>query len=144
MYKRLFALIIILFITINIAYAQELDWIPDPNLRKAVREEMGVPEGVPIAAEDIAKVVRLNVASMDIMDLTGLERFVNLQNIVANHNHIQDFRPLAGLTNLGDLHLSYNNIQDLQPTCGINKSHSLDIKSQQYFRCIALEGIGKS
>ena len=119
MHRRLFSLIIALFIGINIAYAQGLDWIPDPNLRKAVREEIGVPEGVPITEVDIAKVVRLNVASMDITDLTGLERFVNLQNIVADHNHIQDLRPLASLTNLGDLHLNYNNIQDLRPLAGL-------------------------
>ena len=31
MYKRLLSLIIALFITINIAYAQGLEWIPDPN-----------------------------------------------------------------------------------------------------------------
>ena len=119
MHRRLFSLIIALFIGINIAYAQGLDWMPDPNLRKAVREEIGVPEGVPITEVDIAKVVRLNVASMDITDLTGLERFVNLQNIVADHNHIQDLRPLASLTNLGDLHLNYNNIQDLRPLAGL-------------------------
>ena len=144
MYKILFSLIIALFIGINIAYAQGLDWIPDPNLRKAVREEIGVPEGVPITPEDIAKVVRLNAASMDITDLTGLERFINLQNIVADHNHIQDLRPLANLTNLGDLHLNYNNIQGPSPACGIDKSYSLDIKLQHYFRYIALGGIDKS
>ena len=101
-------------------YAEDAeDWMPDPNLRKAVREEIGVPAGVSITPEDIAKVVRLNAESMNITDLTGLERFVNLENIVANHNHIEDLRPLAGLTNLGDLHLSYNNIEDLRPLAGL-------------------------
>ncbi|MXV73545.1 leucine-rich repeat domain-containing protein, partial [Candidatus Poribacteria bacterium] len=127
MYKRLFFLIVAVFITIDIAYAQGLDWMPDPNLRKAVREEMSVPEGVPITAVDIANVVRLNVASMDIVDLTGLERFVNLENIVANRNHIQDLRPLAGLKNLGDLHLSYNNIQDLRPLAGLTNLAALTL-----------------
>ena len=129
MYKRLFALIIILFITINIAYAQGLDWIPDPNLRKAVREEIGVPEGVPIAAEDIAKVIRLNAASIDIVDLTGLERFINLEKLFAHHNRIEDLRPLSGLTNLGDLHLSHNNIHDLRP---LEKLTNLTILTLDY------------
>ena len=130
MYKRLFFLIIVLFVlflTINIAYAQGLEWIPDPNLRKAIREEIGVPEGVLITPEDIAKVVRLNVASMDITDLTGLERFVNLQNIVAHHNRIQDLRPLAGLTNLEDLHLSHNNIEDLRSLAGLTNLTTLTL-----------------
>ena len=119
MYKKLFSVIITLFITTNIAYTQGLDWMPDPNLRKAVREEMGIPEGVPITEVDIAKVVRLNTESMDITDLTGLERFVNLENIVANHNHIQDLRPLARLTNLEDLHLNHNTISDISPLAGL-------------------------
>ena len=51
MYKRLFSLIVALFIAINIAYAQGLDWIPDPNLRKAVREEIGVPEGMHLSQQ---------------------------------------------------------------------------------------------
>ncbi len=56
MYRRLFWVVIILFIGINIVYARGLEWMPDPNLRKVVREEIGVPEGVPIAPEDIAKI----------------------------------------------------------------------------------------
>ena len=116
--KKLSYLLLLLWLCVaSVAYSQ--DWIPDPNLRKAVREEIGVPDGVPIAPEDIAKVVRLNVASMDITDLTGLERFVNLQNIVADHNHIQDLHPLAMLTNLGDLYLNYNNIENLRPLAGL-------------------------
>ena len=127
MYKRFFSLIVVLFITLNIAYAQGLEWMPDPNLRKAVREAIGVPAGIPITEADIAKVVRLNVKSMDIVDLTGLERFVNLENIVAHHNRIKDLRPLAGLTNLGDLHLSHNTIEDLRPLAGLTNLTSLTL-----------------
>ena len=119
MYKRLFSLVIALFICLNLAYAQGLDWMPDPNLRKAVLQEIGVPEGVPITEVDIARVVRLNAESMNVTDLTGLERFVNLENIVANHNDIQDLRPLARLTNLGDLHLNHNTISDISPLAGL-------------------------
>ena len=127
MYKRLFSLIVALLIGINIAYAQELQWMPDPNLRKAVREEMGVPEGVPIAPEDIAKVVRLNAESMDITDLTGLEHFGNLKNLLASHNHIEDLRPLAGLTNLEDVYLSFNNIENLHPLAGLTNLRGLHL-----------------
>ena len=111
-----------------IVSAEDVDeWIPDLNLRKAVREKIGVPAGVPVGPEDIAKVVKLNVESMDIVDLTGLERFVNLENIVAHHNRIQDLRPLAGLTNLGDLHLSQNTIEDLRPLAGLTNLTTLTL-----------------
>ena len=119
MYKKLFSFILVLLITINIAYAQGLEWIPDPNLRKAVREEMGVPEGVPITEVDIAKVVRLNAESMNITDLTGLERFVNLRDLFAAYNHIQDLGPLTRLTNLTVLDLRYNDISDVSPLAGL-------------------------
>ena len=127
MFRRLF-LITILFVVIHIVYAQETHWMPDPALRQAVREEMGVPAGVPVGPEDIAKVVRLNVESMDIVDLTGLERFVNLENIVAHHNRI--LRPLAGGSS--------------PFACGIDESDILDIKLQHYFRCIALSRADQS
>ena len=118
-----------LVLTSVACYAQEAPekWMPDPNLRKAVREEIGVPEGVPIAPEDITKVVRLNAESMDITDLTGLERFVNLENIVANHNRIQDLRPLAGLTNLEDLTLNHNDILDISPLAGLTNLIELSL-----------------
>ena len=119
MYKRLFSLVIALFICINLAYAQGLDWMPDPNLRKAIREEISVPEGVPIAPEDIAKVVRLNAASMDIVDLTGLERFVNLEGLSAPINRARDIRPLANLTKLTFLDLRGNAISDVSPLAGL-------------------------
>ena len=141
MYKRCFLLILILFVGINAAYAQELEWIPDANLRKAVQQEIGVPEGVPIAPEDIAKVVRLNAESMDIVDLTGLERFVNLEKLFAHYNRIQDLRPLARLTNLGDLHLSHNNIEDLRPLAGLTNLTTLTLNYNNILDVSPLAGL---
>ena len=141
MYKRLFSLIIILFIAINIAYAQGLDWIPDPNLRKAVREEIGVPEGVPIAPEVIAKVVRLNAESMDIMDLTGLERFINLESLSAPINRLQDIHPLANLTKLTFLDLGGNAISDVSPLAGLVRLEVLRLWRNQIVDVSPLAGL---
>ncbi|MDE0084950.1 MAG: leucine-rich repeat domain-containing protein [Candidatus Poribacteria bacterium] len=117
-----------MFLCSTFTYAEDAgEWMPDPNLRKAVQLEMGVPEGVPIAPEDITKVIRLNVASMDITDLTGLERFINLEKLFAHHNRIENLRPLARLTNLGDLHLSHNNIEDLRPLAGLTNLKTLTL-----------------
>ncbi len=105
-----------MFLCSTFTYAEDAgEWMPDPNLRKVVREVIGVPEGVPIAPEDIAKVVRLKAESMDIVDLTGLKHFGNLKKFHASHNYIHDFRPLAGLTNLEGLHLNHNSISDISP-----------------------------
>ena len=141
MYKKLFSLIIAVFITINIAYAQGLEWIPDPNLRQAVREEMGVPEGVSIAPEDIAKVVRLNAVSMDIMDLTGLERFINLKSLVLVGNRVQDIRPLANLTKLTFLDLGSNAVSDVSPLAGLIRLEVLRLWSNQIVDISPLAGL---
>ena len=141
MYKRLFSLIVALFIAINIAYAQGLDWIPDPNLRKAVREEIGVPEGAPIAAEDIEKVVRLNAESMDIMDLTGLERFENLESLSAPINRLQDIHPLANLMKLTFLDLGGNAISDVSPLAGLVRLEVLRLWRNQIVDVSPLAGL---
>lgn len=50
MYKKLFSLIVALFIGINIVYAQDTHWMPDPNLRKAVRRDLDIAKarGTPV------------------------------------------------------------------------------------------------
>ena len=139
--KRLFSFFIPLFIGINLAYAQGLDWMPDPNLRKAVREEMGVPEGVPITEVDIAKVVSLNAASMDIIDLTGLERFVNLKSLVLVGNRVQDIHPLRNLTKLTFLDLGGNAISDVSPLAGLIRLEVLRLWSNQIVNVSPLAGL---
>ena len=64
MYKSLFSLIIALFIGINIAYAQELDWMPDPALREAVREKLGIPADNPLTLA----YVQLHLTNLDARD----------------------------------------------------------------------------
>ena len=63
--------------------------------------------------------------------LTGLERFVNLENIVAHHNRIKDLRSLAGLTNLTSLTLNYNTISDVSPLAGLINLERLELWGNQ-------------
>ena len=143
MCRRFFSLIVVLFIVMNSAYAQEEHWMPDPNLRKAVRKEMRVPEGAPIAPEDITKVVSLNAESMNITDLTGLERFVNLGDLFAARNHIQNLAPLMRLTNLTVLDLRYNTISDVSPLAGLVNLERLELWGNQIKDISALAGLVK-
>ena len=55
MYKRLFSLMIVLFITIDIAYAQESQWMPDPILRKAVRQRLELDVDTPLTKADMLR-----------------------------------------------------------------------------------------
>lgn len=65
MFRRLFLITLVLFIVINAVYAQEEDWMPDPNLRKAVRERLiqqgiGIPENTPLTPESITRMGRVD------------------------------------------------------------------------------------
>ncbi len=122
--KRLFLFILVLFMGINIAYAQEEQWMPDPNLRQAVRESLiqqgiGVPNNVPLTPVSITHLAGLHIRGMNITSLKGLEHAVNLQSLVALNNQIEDLRPLANLKEIHFLDLSGNQISDLSPLAGL-------------------------
>ena len=119
MYKRLFSLIIVLFVVINAVYAQDTQWMPDPILRKAVRQQLEIDTDTPLTKADMLELVALDTAKLQIAkkinDLTGLEYAVNLEFLILPQNHIQDIHPLADLTKLTFLDLGGNAISDISP-----------------------------
>ena len=146
MYRRLFSLIIALFIGINVAYAQESHWMPDPNLRKAVRARLvrqgiGVPENTPLTPESITRLGGLDIRSMNITSLTGLEHAVNLPALVANGNEIQDLRPLANLKEIHFLDLSSNQISDVSPLAGLVTLEVLGLSNNRIVDVSPLAGL---
>jgi uncharacterized membrane protein YgcG len=48
-----------LLIVCSVAIAQE-DWMPDPNLRQAVREALGLLDGIPLTQIEIQRLARLD------------------------------------------------------------------------------------
>ena len=57
------------------AYAEDAeDWMPDANLRAAIIEEIGLPEGVPLTKEHLKWLTRLIAWDSEISDLSGMER----------------------------------------------------------------------
>ena len=123
MYKRLFSLIVALLIGINIAYAQGLDWMPDPILQKAVRQQLGMDAGSLLTKADMLRLASLNILELQITEkisnLTGLEYAVNLEFLAVVGNHVQDLRPLANLTKLTFLDLGGNAISAVSPLVGL-------------------------
>ena len=84
------------------AFAQTVD-IPDPNLRSAIADALGVPHGAPITEADKKRLTKLTVHHQDIRNLTGLEFASNLETLYIDANSIVDLSPVAGLTQLKDL-----------------------------------------
>ena len=89
--------------------------IPDPNLERAIREEMGLPSGTPITQLLINQLTSLTAREKQIADLTGLEHASNLKHLALPENEIQDITPLTRLMHLEVLELRDNPIRDLTP-----------------------------
>ena len=89
--------------------------IPDPNLARAIREELGLPSETPLTQLVMSQLTALNARENQIADLTGLEYATHLKSLDLSVNQIQDITPLAGLVNLDSLTLRNNPITDLSP-----------------------------
>ena len=87
--------------------------IPDPNLERAIREELELSSHLPITQQDMLRIYRLIAADMQIENLAGIEYAHNLENLNIQNNPINDLTPIAGLRRLEDLQLSGIPIEDL-------------------------------
>ncbi len=128
--KQIFSICLCLLIVCGVASAQE-EWMPDANLRQAVREVLRLPIDVPIVDADMAKLIEFGAKDRNIRDLTGLERATNLQWLTLGSNEIQDLSPLAGLTRLKGLWIYLNPISDIGPLEGLVNLETLDVAACQ-------------
>ena len=147
--KRFKPCLLILFLIGGLidAEAAETQWMPDPNLRAAVkkirRAENGVPEDIPLQKHHLATLRYLFAEDTGIRSLQGLEFATNLIELDVTRNQIQHIRPLAKLPHfrrlilrdnrvtdiaalatiptLTDLNIAQNPISDLQPLSNLTK-----------------------
>ena len=96
-------------------------WMPDVNLRAAVRDALGLGPNDPLTQQAIQELTSLRYlgpdlrANQKITDLTGLEHAVNLEHLDLYAHLISDLRPLAGLAKLRSLYLAGNRIANIRP-----------------------------
>ena len=123
-------------------YAEDAeDWMPDPALREAVREELEIPEGIPMHPADMKDLRGLTIEHVNIHRLKGLEHAVNLQALRLNYNRITDISPLSGLVNLQRLQLHNNQIVDISPLTGLIGLRDLRMKSNEVVDISPLSGL---
>ncbi len=83
-------------------------YIPDPNLRTAIAEELGKSPNAPITVEDMEGLTFLSIIEgQDIRDLTGLQFATNLSSINGSGSKVSDLSPIAGLTQLKALDIDF-------------------------------------
>ena len=106
--------------------AQVID-LPDPNLEKAIREELNLSDEIPLTQQEMLRLTRLEAPEKQIENLIGLEHATNLKSIHVHRNNISNLRPLADLTQLEGLSLWGNPISDLSPIAGLTQLKRLDL-----------------
>ena len=130
MYKRLFSLIVALFI-VNATYAQEEAWMPDPALREAVRATLEIPEGIPLNTNDMQRLYTLISNNETVQNLEGIQHATNLEYVQVVRCQISNLTPIAKLQNLRILQLYKNKISDLTPLSGLMGLEKLGLEHNQ-------------
>ena len=101
--------------------------IPDPNLESAIREELNLPDEIPLTQQEMLRLAKLEAGESEITDLTGLEYATNLKDLRVCKNQIHDLRPLSGLIHLEHLSLCANQISDILPLANLTNLKKLDV-----------------
>ena len=117
--------------------------IPDPNLERAIREEMGLPSGTPITQLLINQLTSLTAREKQILDLTGLEDATNLKSLNLAENEVRDITPLAGLIKLEFLILRDNPIADLTPLANLINLTYINLAGVRLSNITALANLTK-
>ena len=111
------------------------EWMPDPILRKAVRQELKIDANAPLTKADMSRLLVLASNRVDITeelsDLTGLESAVRLHSLLLWDHRVRDLRPLANLTNLRYLGFNRGPISDITPLAGLVNLETLTIWGNQ-------------
>ena len=121
------------------------DWLPDPNLRLAIREtlreEIGIPDHTLLTKGHLKHLANLAVRNSNISDLTGLEHATNLQDFNGDENHISDLTPLSDLVRLHTLSLRKNQISDILPLANLTTLHRLNLSINHISDITPLENL---
>jgi Leucine-rich repeat (LRR) protein len=84
----------------------------DKNFESLIREEIKKPSGE-IELKDVKGITSMVLTSKSILNLKGIEYFINLHNLSLDVNRIKSIESLKVLTDLNDLGLSNNQITDI-------------------------------
>ena len=115
--------------------------VPDPNLKKVIREILQLPDEIPLTQQEMLRLRWLRARDMAITDLTGLEYATYLEKAWLERTQISDLRPLAGLVNLEILELKSNQIVDISPLMNLANLERLKLNGNQITDISPLAGL---
>ena len=143
-FTRFLILLVLFNCWINVALTQDKGvneapdastWMPDANLRTAVRSALDVTNDADLTQEAMTTLTELLAGNASISNIAGLEHATNLTKLDLRSNNISGISPLSGLTNLTDLWLAFNQITDIGRTSQFDKPEAIDDQGQSNRRC---------
>ena len=145
-FSTLFAILLILSISIHVgdvqnAVANEADWMPDANLRTAVRSALNLNNNDALTQAGMANLTTLTARNAQISNLTGLEHATNLTSLDLRDNTISNISALSGLTNLESLKLKSNAISSVSALSGLTNLTLLNLKENNISSISGLSGL---
>ena len=118
---------VILGMASGVTSAQEA-WMPDPNLRQAVREALGLADGTLFTQAEMQRLTKLDIWQKNITDLTGIEHATNLRWFSFADNQISDLSTFATLTQLEILYGWVNpELKDISSLTNLTQLRHLDL-----------------
>ena len=136
-----FAVLSIFVCVIAPAVGNEADWMPDANLRAAVRSALNLNNNDTLTQAGMANLTSLTARNAQISDLTGLEHATNLTSLDLRDNTISDISALSGLTNLESLKLKGNGISSVSDLSGLTNLTLLNLKENNISSMSDLSGL---
>ena len=114
-------------------------WMPDRNLRQAVREALKLAPGASLTPQELARLTKLvlinlgksHSAQQKISSLKGLEHATGLEVLRLYRHQVKDITPLTDLTKLEWLVLYDNEISDITPLASLTGLKKLDLDSNK-------------
>src|SRR2546426_5308141 len=105
----------------------------DKNLERAVRKFVFEKRDndKPIIEADVANLSTIQGTGMDIADLSGLEKCVNLASLDLPKNKIKDIAPLKGLRKLQFLNLADNQVEELAPLAEVTALQYIELSNNR-------------
>ena len=126
-YRHYFRFCVVFLSLCGGAFAQDA-WMPDPNLRAAVRDKLGLRSHEPFTRADLLQLNRLDPYRFGVKSLKGLEHAENLIWFSFAENDVTDLSPLAGLTNLQTLYgWSNKRLVDITPIARLTQLRVLNL-----------------
>ena len=142
--KRIYILSTMLLVFISViapTVANEADWLPDANLRTAVRSALSIADDAALTQEDMQDLTAFTAVNSQISDITGLEHATALTFLDVRDNSITDVGPLSALTHLEALRLKGNTLSDISPLSGLTNLTLLNLKGTGISSVSVLSGL---